>query len=196
MKTAVFGGTFDPVHRGHINIARAAIEQFGLERLVIIPNAAPPHKSGASEDFVHRYNMLCLAFEDDFRVEISDYEADHTRPHYSLYTMRHFRELFGEDTGFIIGADSLCSIHKWYEADALLKENTFIVFARENDEALKEAYLRYESSGVRLCMADMLFYDASSTRVRQSLQKGIVPPELTEGVARYIKEHKLYGGKI
>ena len=80
MSTAIFGGTFDPVHMGHVKIALSAIEQFELDRLVIVPNANPPHKKNeVTADFHHRYNMLSLAFEGLDKVEISDYESKENR---------------------------------------------------------------------------------------------------------------------
>ena len=89
MSTAIFGGTFDPVHKVHIKIALSALVQFDLDRRVIVPNANPPHKKNeVSTEFSHRFNMLKLAFDGEKRVEISDYESKDYKYHYSLYTMR------------------------------------------------------------------------------------------------------------
>ena len=197
MSTAIFGGTFDPVHNGHIKIAHSALEQFKLDRLVIVPNANPPHKKDeVNTDFNHRYNMLRLAFEGEDKVEISDFEAGEGKYHYSLYTMRYFRELYGEDTFFILGADSLCSVHLWYEADKFLAENRFIVFVRENDAGLMKTIEEYKSRGVELYLADMPFYDASSSKVRECFKQGKNPGDmLAPKVSEYIAENGLYGGR-
>ena len=198
MSTAIFGGTFDPVHNGHIKIALSAIEQFDLDRLVIVPNANPPHKKNeVNTDFSHRYNMLKLAFEGADKVEISDCESGEGKYHYSLYTMRYFRELYGEDTYFILGADSLCTVHLWYEYEKFLKENRFIVFVRENDAELMKCFEEYKSRGVELHLANMPFYDASSSEVREFFKQGKNPVDmLAPKVIEYIKENGLYGGVI
>ena len=197
MSTAIFGGTFDPVHNGHIKIAHSAIEQFKLSKLVIVPNANPPHKKNeVSTDFTHRFNMLKLAFEDVDKVEISDCEAGEGKYHYSLYTMRYFRELYGEDTYFILGADSLCTIHLWYEYEKFLRENRFIVFVRENDVELMKCFEEYKSRGVELHLADMPFYDASSSEVRENFKLGKNPVDmLAPKVSVYIMQNGLYGGR-
>ena len=198
MSTAIFGGTFDPVHNGHIKIAHSAIEQFNLGRLVIVPNANPPHKKNeVRTNFTHRYNMLKLAFEGDDRIEISDWESGSGKYYYSLYTMRHFRELYGEDTYFILGADSLCSVHQWYEHEKFLAENKLIVFMRENDAALMKTFEEYKNRGVELYMADMPFYDAASSKIRRFFKQGKNPGDmLNSKVSEYIKENGLYGGKL
>lgn len=198
MKTAVFGGTFDPVHMGHIKMAQSAMEQFGLERLVIVPNANPPHKKNeVNTDFVHRYNMLRLAFDHIPGAEISDYESEPDKYYYSLYTMRYFRSLYGEDTGFIIGADSLCTIHKWYDYKTFLKENKLIVFHRETHGKFAEDLDYYRNSGADIRLADMPLFDASSTDVRRLLENGIIPHDiLVPSVTEYIRSNALYGGKI
>ena len=198
MSTAIFGGTFDPVHKGHIKIALSAVEQFDLDRLVIVPNANPPHKKNeVSTEFNHRFNMLKLAFEGEKRVEISDYESKENKYHYSLYTMRYFREIYGDDTFFILGADSLCTIHLWHEYEQFLNENRFIVFLRENDAQLMEYFDAYKARGNKLYLADMPFFDASSSKVRQTLENGKIPEDmLTPEVSDYIRVNKLYGGGI
>ena len=197
MSTAIFGGTFDPVHNGHIKIAHSAIEQFKLSKLVIVPNANPPHKKNeVSTDFTHRFNMLKLAIEDVDKVEISDCEAGEGKYHYSLNTMRYFRELYGEDTYFILGADSLCTIHLWYEYEKFLRENRFIVFVRENDVELMKCFEEYKSRGVELHLADMPFYDGSSSKVRESFKLGKNPVDmLARKVSVYIMQTGLYGGR-
>ena len=196
MSTAIFGGTFNPVHMGHINMVQSAIEQFKLNRMVVVPNGNPPHKTDISiTDFVHRYNMLCLAFDGMDKVEISDYEADSDKFSYSLYTMRHFRRVYGEDTYFVIGADSLLSIHLWHEYRTLLKENRFIVFHRQGDGRLLEVADKYRLDGTEIYFSDMPLFDVSSASVRKLIAEGgdcqgIVCPSVME----YIIENALYGG--
>jgi len=198
LSSAIFGGTFDPVHNGHIKMVHSAMEQFNLDRMIVVPNATPPHKKNeVSTDFNHRYNMLKLAFDGTAKVEISDYESGDNIYHYSLNTMRYFRRVFGEDTYFVLGADSLCTVHRWYESETFLKENRFIVFLRQDDEKLMKTFESYKKQGIELYLSDMPFFDASSTEVRTCLYEGIIPTDaLKDEVVEYIREHGLYGGRI
>lgn len=198
MSTAVFGGTFDPVHTGHVKMAQSAIQQFELCRLVIVPNGNPPHKADITvTDFDHRYNMLKLAFEGMDKVEISDYESREDKFSYSLYTMRYFREVYGEDTYFIIGADSLLSIHLWHEYRTLLKENRFIVFPREGGDELEAVARKYRAMGSEIYFSHMPMIDVSSTQIRSKLScgsdcEGILCPRVRE----YINKNSIYGGAL
>ena len=194
LTTAIFRGTFDPVHLGHSKMGCSVLEQFKPEKLIIVPNANPPHKrDGVNTDFTHRYNMLKCAFENEERVMISDYESDESKSYYSLYTMRHFRRLYGENTAFIIGADSLCTIHLWHKHQEFLKENTFIVFHRENDDEFIKVFNHYKNMGIKLYMADMPFYDMSSTYIRSYLYSGVMPEgALCPEVEEYIRKNALY----
>ncbi len=197
MCTAIFGGTFDPVHTGHIAMVRSAIDEFGLSKLVVVPNGNPPHKSMAvKSDFSHRYNMTCLAFEGQDDVEVSDYEKDPDKFSYSLDTMRYFRKKYGEDTFFIIGADSLLTIHKWYKYETLLKENRFIVFRRDGDDMLEDVINKYkESFNADIRLSKMEYVDISSTYIRDLIKKGTLPRGiLPDAVLSYIKQNALYGG--
>ena len=197
MSTAIFGGTFDPVHTGHIAMALSAIEEFELSRLVVVPNGNPPHKTNiCTTDFVHRCNMVSLAFDGVSEVSVSKYESDSDCPRYSLYTMRHFRSLYGEDTAFIIGMDSLLTIHKWYEYATLLKENHFIVFRRKGDDNYLDVAEKYNRDyGADIRVASMEYVDVSSTDIRRNLQKGTMPVGLVpDAVCDYILREGLYRG--
>lgn len=197
MPTAIFGGTFDPVHTGHIHMAEHAVEEFGLTSLVVVPNGNPPHKALTPvTDFCHRYAMACLAFEGMDSVTVSDYEKDDKNCRYSLYTMRHFRKEYGEDTAFIIGADSLLTIHLWHRYEELLAENRFIVFKRRGDEALQEAADRYKRDfGARISLASMDYADIASRDIRRAIAMGTLAENLVpEAVMEYISKNRLYGG--
>ncbi len=198
MAVAIYGGTFDPVHLGHTQMVKTALEEFNLSELVIVPNANPPHKKDVHiTDFSHRYSMLSLAFDGWERVTISDYEKDRGVYSYSVDTMRHFRSVYGEDTYFIIGADSLLTIHTWYDSQTLLKENQFIVFRRKGDSALLEAVDRYKKEGYRIYLSAMPKIDISSTDVRKALLLGQSADRLLcPKVCEYIKAHSLYGGLL
>ena len=139
MNIALFGGTFDPIHRGHVNVARAAATAFGLKQVWFIPADIPPHKQKAPiTSFYHRYAMvsLALAGEKDMipsLVEAPDPDATAERkPSYSLETVRRVKKSLGKSDHlyFLIGMDAFKDIAKWYKAEELLAECEFIVAAR------------------------------------------------------------------
>lgn len=140
MNLALFGGTFDPIHRGHLKVARAATDHFALKQVWFVPADMPPHKlKEPVTPFYHRYAMtaLALAGEKDFipsLLEAPDLskETQDRRPSYSIETVRRVRKTLGKSDHlyFLIGMDAFKDIAKWYEAEALLKECDFIVAAR------------------------------------------------------------------
>jgi len=139
MNIALFGGTFDPIHRGHVNVARAAVNAFALKQVRFIPADIPPHKQKSPiTSFYHRYAMvsLALAGEKDMipsLVEAPDPDAKAERkPSYSLETVRRVKKSLGKSDHlyFLIGMDAFKDIAKWYKAEELLAECDFIVAAR------------------------------------------------------------------
>jgi nicotinate-nucleotide adenylyltransferase len=139
MNIALFGGTFDPIHRGHVNVARAAVNAFELKQVWFIPADIPPHKQKAPiTSFYHRYAMvsLALAGEKDMipaLIEAPDPDAKAERkPSYSLETVRRAKKSLGKSDHlyFLIGMDAFKDIAKWYKAEELLAECDLIVAAR------------------------------------------------------------------
>ena len=140
MNLALFGGTFDPIHRGHLKVARAAAVRFGLKEVWFVPADIPPHKlKEPVTPYYHRYAMTALAVEGekDFipsLMEAPDLSASprERRPNYSIETVRRVKKTLGKSDRlfFLIGMDAFKDIAKWYEAQALLKECDFIVAAR------------------------------------------------------------------
>lgn len=194
MRVGIFGGTFDPVHEGHIAMAQYAKDAFELEKIIFVPNGNPPHKKGKRiESFYHRFNMLALACKGHDSFEISDCE-NRAEYSYSLDTMRFFRSRYS-DAYFIIGADSLLTIHLWHEYETLLRENKFIVFSRGENGELVRCADKYRKRGAEIYIARMDEFAASSTQIRTLVAQG----KSTEGllnpeVEKYIKKHGLYGG--
>ena len=139
MNIALFGGTFDPIHRGHVNVARAAVKAFALKQVWFIPADIPPHKQKAPiTSFYHRYAMIAVALagEKDMipsLVEAPDPDAKAERkPSYSLETVRRVKKSLGKSDHlyFLIGMDAFKDIAKWYKSEELLAECDFIVAAR------------------------------------------------------------------
>jgi nicotinate-nucleotide adenylyltransferase len=143
MKIGLFGGTFDPVHLGHLALARAAVEQCKLQKVLFVPASVPPHKQGQPlSPFIHRFAMLALATADEKAfiaslLEAPSAESDGRRerlakPNYSVDTVRRLRQsLKPSDTiFFLIGIDAFAEISQWHEPEQLLRECEFIVAGR------------------------------------------------------------------
>ena len=194
-RIGIFGGTFDPVHTGHMAMAVCAMEQARLDKVIFLPNGNPPHKQqGEYADGTHRYNMLTLATDFEPRFEVSDYELDGMR-HYTFDTMGYFKSAYPDsDILFIIGADSLDYLHKWYRGEELIRQNTFVVinrhFRKEYD--FNENISRIRSMGGSVIVADMPFADVSSTEIRNAVRMGKTDLPLDGKVAEYIRLNKLY----
>ena len=140
MNLALFGGTFDPIHRGHVVVARAAAVKFQLKQIRFVPADIPPHKQKTPiTSYYHRYAMvsLALAGEKEFvpsLLEAPDLDRDGAsrQPNYSIETVRRVKKLLGKSDHlyFLIGMDAFKDIAKWYKAEELLGECDFIVAAR------------------------------------------------------------------
>jgi nicotinate-nucleotide adenylyltransferase len=139
MNIALFGGTFDPIHRGHLNVARAAARRFKLREIWFVPADIPPHKQKAPvTSYFHRYSMVTLAVADepDFLpslLEAPEPEAHMERhPSYTIDTVRRVKAGLrrGDRLYFLIGIDAFRDISKWFKAEELLRECEFIVAAR------------------------------------------------------------------
>jgi len=140
MNIALFGGTFDPIHRGHVIVARAAAAKFGLKQVWFIPADIPPHKQKTPIlPFYHRYAMVALALAGEKAFVPSLLEAadpatggSQRKPSYSIDTVRRVKAMLGKSDHlyFLIGMDAFKDIAKWHEAGALLGECDFIVAAR------------------------------------------------------------------
>jgi nicotinate-nucleotide adenylyltransferase len=143
MKIGLFGGTFDPVHLGHIALARAAMEQCKLQKILFVPASVPPHKQGQPlSPFIHRFAMLALATADEkaFVPSLLEATGDDTekprekraKPNYSIDTVRRLKQsLKATDTVFfLIGIDAFADISQWHAAEQLFRECEFIVAGR------------------------------------------------------------------
>ncbi len=192
----IFGGTFNPIHNAHIEVAMSAYKECNLSKVIFLPNGNPPHKAGEKiADKIHRLNMIKLAIKDYDMFEVSDYELNRTEPSYTIDTNRHFKTLYSCPVYFIIGADSLFTLSEWRNYETLKKECFFIVADRvySEDYDIKKYCDNYNKSGGTVKLLTMSKYDVSSTDIRQSVEadekiKTLIP----QSVLNYIKEHNVY----
>jgi nicotinate-nucleotide adenylyltransferase len=190
MKIAIFGGTFDPVHKAHLAVAREAAERFRLDRVLFIPAGRPPHKqSGARAPYEDRVRMAELATAGDERFCVSRLEQGADRS-YSIDTIEKLRRQIdpGDELYFIIGADAFAELRTWHRWRDVARAVRFIVVSRPHAIYDPPPEARYE----RL---DTLSLNISSSDVRRALAAGEHPCALTPKVMRYIEEHGLYRPK-
>lgn len=193
---AIFGGSFDPVHIGHLRLAMAATEEFKLDELILMPNYVSPFKLNSKVTGVaDRVAMakLLLPYNDAFSV--STYEVERTEPSYTIETLAHFRDSLDGKLYFILGFDSIMTLDKWYMAEELMKY-PMITGRRPgtmDDEGFRKIEEYKERFGADITVLDIEPFDASSTHIRELVREG----ESTEGlllreVREYIDEHALY----
>lgn len=187
MKIALFGGTFDPIHMAHLRAAQEAADQFGLDRVLFVTAANPPHKpAGSTTPFEHRHRMVEIACGFDPRFEASRLE-DRPGRSYSIDTIKSLlQQLAPEDElYFLIGADAFAEIGSWRRADEVLKLVRFVVVSRPG-------YQYPIPEGARVERLETLSLQISSSEIRRQLEEGRVDVDLPPGVLDYIRSHHLY----
>jgi len=198
----IFGGTFDPVHHGHLIVARAVLEELNLPTLTFLPTNVPPHKKPPAAGGEHRLEMLRLATAGEPRFAVSDLELRREGPSYTIDTVRRLRDELG-DVGvrWVIGSDMLAELHKWRDIDRLLEEVRFVILERAgvsptSREMLDAAASRLGShfrGAPRRSIIPVPQIEISSSQVRRRI--AIAEPIdwlVPESVARYIRSHRLY----
>lgn len=195
-RMGLFGGTFDPVHAGHVAVARRAIAH-GLDRIVVVPARLSPHKlpdSGADQPAPaeHRWRMLEIAFADAANVELSRMEIDRPGPSYTADTIGALRARApGTGLTLLLGADQLDALPRWIRFSEWAPGITFLVFSRPGSPLRAPST---ELRGLEIRTIDDLAVDASATDVRRRLAAGeSVASLLDPGVEAYIRAHGLYG---
>jgi nicotinate-nucleotide adenylyltransferase len=200
-KIILFGGTFDPVHTGHIVVAQTAAEKIGASKVILIPARRSPHKEqkpAAADD--DRIAMLKLAITGKTLFQISPVELNRAEPSYTIDTIRHFRHKLGPDCQlcWLIGADMLKDLPRWHRIDKLLKECTICVmnrggFSKPDFDSLVGKLSTESVEKLRQNTIETPFIEISSTDIRQKIsQNQDVSKFLHPDVSDYIKTHKLY----
>ncbi|WP_029232151.1 nicotinate-nucleotide adenylyltransferase [Butyrivibrio sp. VCB2006] len=197
-KIGILGGTFDPIHNAHLLLGESAREQFGLDRVIYIPNnlAHMPNRKEISgtED---RYQMVKLAINDNPYFTCSRLEIDKPEGSYTIDTIEDLKRMYpGDELYLILGADSVIGIDSWYRAKDLLQSVTILAAIREDDDIAKLDKKRRELKN--FCNADIRFLtfnriDISATDIRQRIKIGrSVRYMLPDGVIEYICIKGLY----
>src|SRR3954470_5796360 len=201
MNVAIFGGTFDPVHRGHLAVARAAQRACKLARIYFVPADVPPHKQRQPiTPFEHRYAMLALALRDEKTFLPSLIESSRQaavgsrqgRPNYTIDTVRRFRKGMKKNDRlfFILGIDMFQDIDTWHKPKELLREVEFIVVSRPG---YRLPTTTVENS--RIHLLGSVAENVSSTAIRAALAAGRSTRVLDPAVSAYIRKEHLYKTK-
>jgi len=197
----LFGGTFDPIHRGHIGVADCAAESIAAERVIFIPAKRSPLKTAcpfaADSD---RMKMTAIAIADRKNFEISDYELKKPKPGYTIETVKHFQSEYGSDTSiyWLLGADALDELPYWYEIDELIDICSLAVMYRGGCKppefsGLEAVLGQVRADKLRQNVIQTPLIDVSSTEIRKRLTAGLdVSDMLHPAVADYIRRHGLY----
>lgn len=197
IKTGIFGGAFNPVHNGHVHLAKEAIEQLKLRKLLVIPTSESPHKSTKLLPFDVRAEMCRLAFEgisDKCEVTVSDIERKMSGVSYTINTIRELARQFpGEQFYLLIGGDMLYSFKGWYKYESILKESKVCAVARGGDSFTDMLEFAAEMGRVKVLLTNVV--DISSTEIREKTAGGADISELVpQKVAEYIAANDLYRG--
>ncbi|MCC7293540.1 MAG: nicotinate (nicotinamide) nucleotide adenylyltransferase [Phycisphaerales bacterium] len=199
-KIALYGGSFNPIHHGHLIVARHIAEELQLDRLIFLPSAQPPHKpTGALAAAEHRCAMVKLAIEGEHAFQFSDHDL-RDGPTYTIDTVAHFRQALGMDIilYWIIGSDSLVELTTWYRVRALVDSCRIVTAARPGWEQIDWNLLRSRLSEEQIAVLqsgvmDTPLMDISATDIRRRVRLGksiryLVP----EKIRNYIDTHGLY----
>jgi nicotinate-nucleotide adenylyltransferase len=189
MRRAILGGSFDPVHFGHLVVAERLRVREALDEIIFVPAYRSPHKRGTVAPALHRLAMLRAAVRGNPAFRISDVELRRRGPSYTIDTVRDFAARWGERPVLLLGGDALLDLHTWREADALLHEARIVVFARPGAAA---AAARAHALGVTY-HADLLVPLASRDLRRLARTGASLRYQVPEAVRRYIEAHRLYG---
>ncbi|NLZ45106.1 MAG: nicotinate (nicotinamide) nucleotide adenylyltransferase [Clostridiales bacterium] len=192
----LYGGTFNPIHKGHVNAVKAVAKELSPDRVIIMPAKIPPHKAVvdlASEK--DRVEMCRLAFLGIQNVEISDYELKRNEKSYSFYTVEHLKEKFPNDKiFFIVGSDMLMTFNKWYRYKEILSMSSIVCVSREENDFNE---LEAKANGLRefgeIIVLKTKPFKISSTQIRDMIKNNKdTSCYIDEIVVKYIKEKNIY----
>ena len=195
IRAGILGGTFDPIHNGHVEAASAVHRALALDHVLLLPSRTPPHRSAEPRaSTYHRFAMTALAASGRAELRASDVELRRDGPSYTVHTLEslHRDGFASSQLHFILGADAFAEIDTWYDYPRLLDLANFVVVSRPGFPAPAGTPL-LDKDGSRVSFLEISTPDVSSTDIRQRVAKGesidhLVPRE----VAEHIRRHQLY----
>ncbi len=195
----LMGGSFNPIHCGHVALARAALESGRVERGLFLPTGNPPHKKEGLADKFDRLRMVELAVEHEAGMAVCREEIDRDGVIYTVDTLAALKRKMPDCTlTYLIGADTLRALGTWRRVETVIERCKFLVMMREGEtreEVIRLAGL-WTQRGAQIDFLDARKMDISSTQIREQIQKGLPFERLVpQAVADYIHEHGLYGAK-
>lgn len=198
MRLGIFGGTFDPVHNGHVNVAKDFVSSLALDKLLIVPTGIHPRKPiDANDDPQKRFEMCRLAFEGINKIEVSDIEVRRKEKSYTVQTLRELQKN-GDELYFLCGTDMLLSIERWYRFEEILDLCTLVCVRRKTDDEVQficavERLKKYCGAKVEILESDIT--EISSSDIRSRIRCGeSVASMVPENINEYIALNKLYKG--
>ena len=198
-RIGIYGGTFDPVHAGHLFIAERACETARLDKVVFIPAYSPPHKQHTIEDltaFEHRYYMTVLAVAGNDRFTVSDIERHLEGLSYTINTINEIKKSYPRDTElyFITGMDAICDLLTWRQPEQLLNSCYFLVARRKSEKILQPVYDQFgDLARTKIIIFESPLIEISATDIRERRKSGKSIKYFTPAnVEKYIYDNKLF----
>lgn len=200
-KIAIVGGTFDPIHYGHLVTGEAVYHKFNMDKIIFIPTGDPAHKDGVTKSN-HRFEMTCMAIENNDKFEISTIEIDRQGKTYTVDTIEEFKKYCVDDVEiyFVMGADSIYNLHKWKNFEKLINMCKFIGVTRPNydksnmEKLVKKLNIQYNA---QIYFMEIPALDISSSDLRKRINDGMsVRYLLPDNVADYIEKFDLYKNEV
>ncbi len=197
-KIGIMGGTFNPIHMGHLIIAQAALTGLKLDKVWFMPAGDPPHKDDSILDKKHRLQMVAEAIKDNPDFELFTYETDKERPSYTAVTMTDLSADYPDhEFYFIMGTDSFLKLEKWYKPEIICAHTRLVVANRnnvENDELMAVRNKYMAAYKAKVDFIDTPQIEISSSSIREDIRKNIslVRYKLPDEVYNYIKTNRLY----
>ena len=193
MKIGIFGGSFNPPHKMHLNIVEELLNEKVLDKVIIVPTGLHYSYKNNLASNEHRYNMLKLMTKHNNKIEVSDFEFKDEEIH-SYDTLEYYKNIYKNDTiYFVCGLDNISYVDKWYKGEYLLNNYKFLVITRDTN-ILDEILLKYEKYKDNIIITNIKSNTISSSYIRDELSEKNynLNDYLDQKVIDYIKENKLY----
>ncbi|MEG6503394.1 MULTISPECIES: nicotinate (nicotinamide) nucleotide adenylyltransferase [unclassified Desulfovibrio] len=191
LRVGIYGGSFNPVHLGHVRAVELFVERLQLDCALVIPSSFPFYKNTRPTPFMHRYAMCLLAFQKTLKVIVSDLERNHPRGMHTCDVIREIRSHY--DTAalyLLVGVDVFRKMPGWEDVNSILRETEIVVLRRETEEEVPP----FPFPGARVTVLDDPALPLSASEIRSDIEAGCsVQGKVPEEVAEYMETFRLYG---